>query len=83
MIDANGKKHYVTSKKTTKTSKKELKENTYICYFKQLDEDGEVVDDFKEWTTAYSEQEARAYFEHEHWRSIAAGRLEINMIVEE
>ena len=82
-IDDNGKKHYVTSKKTTKTSKKEPKESTYICYFRQLDEDGEVVDDFKEWTTAYSEQEARAYFEHEHWRSIAAGRLEIDMIVEE
>lgn len=84
-LDENGKKHYVISKKTTKkkTSKKEPKESTYICYFIQRDENGEMVDDFKEWTKAYSEQEARDYFEHEHWRAISSGRLEISMIVEE
>lgn len=82
-IDDNGKKHYVTSKKTKRPKKVEPKERVYICYFRQLDEDGEMVDDFKEWTKAYSEQEARAYFEHEHWRSLASGRLEIDMIVAE
>lgn len=82
-IDDNGKKHYVTSKKTKRSKKVEPKERVYICYFRQLDEDGEMVDDFKEWTKAYSEQEARAYFEHEHWRSLASGRLEIDMIVAE
>lgn len=84
-LDENGKKHYVTSKKTTKkkASKKEPQERTYICYFRQLDEDGEIVDDFKEWTKAYDIEEARAHFEHEHWRALDSGRLQIDMIVEE
>lgn len=81
-IDESGKKHYL-SNKDKKISKTSPKEKTYICYFIQRDENGEMVDDFKEWTKAYSEREAREYFEHDHWRAISSGRLEISMIVEE
>lgn len=90
-IDDNGKKHYLKtpdkkkSPKENNSAKKvqEPKLKRYIAYFYEIDvKTGERVDDFKEWTEAYSEEEAREYFEDEHRYSIAEGRLELDDICE-
>ena len=38
----------------------------YICYYEKRDKNGELVDDFKEWTNAYSYDEAKRYFKDEY-----------------
>lgn len=54
---------------------------TYICRYYQIDpETGDEIDDFKEWTTASSLEEAREHFEDEYWRSIQNGTIRIGDI---
>jgi len=58
----------------------EPKKNRYICYYEERSEDGELLDDFKEWCDAYSEDEAREYFKDNYSHN---PRVEISMIVQE
>lgn len=57
----------------------ERKPKKYICYYEERI-DGELVDDFKEWCTAYSEDEAREYFKDNYCHN---PNIQISMIVEE
>lgn len=78
-IDENGKKHYVPKKKSNKvntlssninnnqkSSTKLSKMKCYIGYFKQLDESGETIDDFKEWVNASSKELATIYLKQRY-----------------
>ena len=38
----------------------------YIGYFYEYDKNGEMIDDFKEWTNASSENEARNNFDDDY-----------------
>lgn len=76
-VDDTGKKHYLksatpkktTKKKSTEAIKKEVESTDfikrYVCYYSRY-KDGEMVDDFKEWTDAKSYNEAKEYFENEY-----------------
>ena len=70
-IDDAGKKHYLKSTTSVKkkVEKKKVAEETckrYICYYVERDDNGEMIDDFKEYTDAYSYDEAKDYFENEY-----------------
>lgn len=65
--------------KVKKSHIEERKSKRYICYYEERI-DGELVDDFKEWCTAYSEDEARDYFEDNYRHN---PNVQISMIVEE
>ena len=56
----------------------ERKSKKYICYYEERI-NGELVDDFKEWCTAYSEDEAREYFKDNYRHN---PNIQISMIVE-
>lgn len=56
----------------------ERKSKKYICYYEERI-NGELVDDFKEWCTAYSEDEAREYFKDNYRHN---PNVQISMIVE-
>lgn len=73
-IDDNGKKKYIKDTKPTKTKssgnfsfKKEEapKPKHYTAWIDVRDENGELVDDYKLWCNAFSEDEARTHFEGE------------------
>jgi hypothetical protein len=40
--------------------------NKYICYFEKYNDRGELVDDFKEWGTANTRDEAREMFQERY-----------------
>jgi hypothetical protein len=63
-IDDSGKKHYI-KENSPKKKKEEKKPHRYICYY-YIVKDGERIDDYKEWCTAYSYMEAEQYFKREH-----------------
>lgn len=77
-IDKNGVKKYVKKSSVGKITRKpkkpaakpfsfkkpELKK--YICYYEKRNSEGELIDDWKEWTEAYSEEQAKQYFEEEY-----------------
>ena len=65
--------------KVKKSSIAEKKSKRYICYYEER-VNGELVDDFKEWCEAYSEDEAREYFEDNYSHN---PNVQISMIVEE
>ena len=65
--------------KVKKSSIVERKPKKYICYYEERI-DGELVDDFKEWCTAYSKDEAREYFKDNYRHN---PNVQISMIVEE
>lgn len=70
--------------KTSTTSKQAAlkvgrKLKKYICYYEKRI-NGELVDDFKEWTEAYSKEEAREHFKDEYRHN---PNIEISMIVED
>lgn len=51
----------------------------YIGYFNVI-EDGETVDDFKEWVEANSKEEAESEFYNDHWRQINSGILVLSHV---
>ena len=84
-IDDNGKKHYVKDKKVVTSTKKSTKKeqvSKYYCYYNQYNENGELVDDFKEWCSATSLNEARTEFKNRYWNEISKGSIEIAQIIE-
>lgn len=58
----------VEAKKPIEVEKKQ-EPYTYIGYYYEYDENGERVDDFKEWCYAYSKEEARRELEDRYWRN--------------
>lgn len=90
-IDGDGKKHYLkgtsTSKTTTKRSIDPIKKQEekpvlkrYIGYYRKVDENGEMIDDFSEWCDAYSYDEAKREFED---RYSYTDRINIDLITRE
>lgn len=91
-IDDEGKKHYLKSatptvkkkKKSTEAIKKEVESKDflkrYICYYRKVDDDGEMIDDFKEWTDANSYDEAQRHFENEYRHDPS---IKIDLIIRE
>lgn len=67
-----------TQSKIKKSFIVERKPKKYICYYEERVK-GELTDSFKEWCTAYSEEEARDYFEDNYRYN---PNIQISMIVE-
>ena len=79
-LDENGAKHYISGKakkvaKATKSGKtKNVKpavkpsvvKRRYTGWFNVYNENGELIDDFKEWTDAISWDEALRKFRHDY-----------------
>lgn len=72
-IDDKGKKHYLKSDNPKPRKKKEEKKPVverklmdYTVWINVRNDDYELINDFKEWTPAYSEEEALEYFRDEH-----------------
>jgi hypothetical protein len=53
----------------------------YICYYNQLDKEGNVIDDFSEWCSANSLSEAEDKFYSEYHKDIDSGKLEIVQVL--
>lgn len=62
--------------------KKQTNEPKKYTIYIGVYEGNEQVDDFKEWTSAKSEQEARHNIEMEYYESFKSGRYKIQMILE-
>ena len=53
----------------------------YICYYNQLDKEGNIIDDFSEWCSANSLSDAENEFYSRYWRDIDSGKLEIAQVL--
>ena len=98
-IDENNVKHYVSQQGPVAKPKKNVNRlpspaeqrkvtkrksiGRYIGYFYVLNEDGRRVDDFKEWVYADSIEDARRQFKVDHWRAIARGTLELDLVLKD
>ena len=79
-LDENGAKHYISgkAKKVAKAAKSGKTKNVkpavkpsvvkrrYTGWFNVYNENGELIDDFKEWTVAASWDEALRIFRHDY-----------------
>ena len=79
-IDDNGKKHYVKGKQAILTKEEKVKLKTYICYYNVYNKEGELIDDFKEWTKETSKLDAEIEFRNRYAKQLAEGTMEIVQI---
>ena len=98
-LDENNVKHYVSQQGPVAKPKKNVNRlpspaeqrkvtkrkspGRYIGYFYVLNEIGHRIDDFKEWVYADSVEDARQQFEDDHWRAIAKGTLELDLVLKD